>query len=344
MLINAGWRVEIINPDFEGSDESGIRFRRIMLPSRRLGRMWQARKAALSAIQKSRADICTLHDPELLPLLLELKHVPIQTTYDAHEDLPAQMCNKPWLPPGFRILGAKASSAMLNRYLPYADGVIAATDGIADKLSPLNERLCVFRNRPTEQDFNLFDIARSCTKRMPKAICYAGAISEKRGLFRMIACCFQAGATLMLAGRFESDALKKKAEGMSEYACVKYLGVLDRSEIATLYAQCSAGLVLLDETPAYRDSEPIKLFEYLCAGLPVVASDFAHWRTLCSEDSVKFVNIQSEQEITQAIRNMISAPFEVDIEAARQQFGNSEDASRLLQFYAQLEEKGRPKP
>lgn len=340
-LVEAGWRVEIINPEFEGSDENGIRFRRVTVPSSRIGRMLNARKAAETALRESRADICILHDPELLPLLATLKNLPIQTVYDAHEDLPAQLYTKPWIPSVLRGIGSSIGQSLLERYLPYADGVIAATEGIAKNVEAMTDMLCVIRNRPTSQDFVLFDIERSRIKRLPRAVCYAGALSEQRGLQRMIRCCHQAEATLMLAGKFESEFLQKKVQGMPEYSSVKYLGVLNRQEIAELYAKCNAGLLLLDDTPAYRASEPIKLFEYLCAGLPVIASDFSHWRNIASLKEVSFVKSDSNDEIVSAISNALKYPVEIDVEAMRQNYGFKNDADKLIKFYQQLEEKGR---
>ncbi len=343
-LADAGWRVEIINPHFGGSGENGIRFSRVALPAARFGRMLGARRAAAEALLQSRADICVLHDPELLPLLSYLRRAVMRTAYDAHEDLPAQLRAKSWIPAPLRNSAAYGGRRLLEKYLPMADGVLTATDGIAQTLGGLNGRVCVVQNRPTQTDFALFDAARTAVTPLPNAVCYVGALTEQRGLCRMIRCCHAAGAALMLAGRFESDAVQQKAEAMPEYACVQYLGVLGRRGVAEAYAKCRAGLLLLDGTPAYRESEPIKLFEYLCAGLPVIAGDFSHWREAALPPSVSFVDIGSDDAVTAAIRQAIAQPQAVDIQTARQCFGFDADAARLLRFFDELEQKGRAQP
>lgn len=343
-LARAGWRVEIINSHFAGADESGIRFCRVALPAGRLWRMLSARRAAAEALLQSRADICVLHDPELLPLLSDLQRMAIVTAYDAHEDLPAQLRTKPWIPVSFRDAAAHWGRRLLTRYLPLADGVLTATDSIALTLEGLNDRICVVQNRPTQEDCALFDTARNSISKSPNAVCYAGALTEQRGLYRMIRCCHAAGATLLLAGAFESEAVQQRAKAMPEYACVQYLGVLGRQGVAELYAKCSAGLLLLADTPSYRESEPIKLFEYLCAGLPVIASNFLHWRELALTAGVTFVAADSDDEAASAIRQAIQSPATVDIKAARQRFGFKADEDRLLQFFDALEQKGRRQP
>lgn len=340
-LSRAGWRVEIINAHFGGTDENGIRFCRVALPGGRLWRMASARKVAAEALLQSRADICMLHDPELLPLLADLQRMVIITAYDAHEDLPAQLMTKPWIPPFLGGAAARWGRRLLTRYLPLADGVLTATGGIAQSLEGLNKRICVVRNRPTADDCILFDTARSNIAPIPKAICYAGALTEQRGIYRMIRCCHAAGGTLLLAGAFESEAVRQKAEAMPEYACVQYFGVLGRQGVAELYAKSGVGLLLLADTPSYRESEPIKLFEYLCAGLPVVASDFLHWRETVP-DGVTFV--ANDDEAVSAIRLAITRPVAVDIKIARQKFSFKTDEERLLQFFDVLEQKGRRQP
>lgn len=343
-LARAGWRVEIINAHFAGTDENGIRFCRVVLPSGRLWRMLSARRTAVDALLQSRADICVLHDPELLPLLADLQRMVIVTAYDAHEDLPAQLRTKPWIPSPLSGSAARWGHKLLTKYLPLADGVLTATGGIAQTLAGLNDRICVVQNRPTQEDCALFDAARCNATRIPNAVCYAGALTGQRGLYRMIRCCYAAGAKLLLAGAFESETIQKKAEAMPEYACVQYLGILGRQGIAELYAKCSAGLLLLSDTPSYRESEPIKLFEYLCAGLPVIASDFLHWREMALTAAVQFVAADKDDEAISAIRQIITHPFDVDIEAARQKFSFEADEDRLLQFFDALEQKGRRQP
>jgi glycosyltransferase involved in cell wall biosynthesis len=58
----------------------------------------------------------------------------------------------------------------------------------------------------------------------------------------------------------------------------RYLGWLNKERLAEELGQARAGLVLLHPTNNYQVIRPNKLYEYMAAGLPVIASDFPRWR------------------------------------------------------------------
>ena len=83
---------------------------------------------------------------------------------------------------------------------------------------------------------------------------------------------------LVIAGSCPPEYAK---ENSNEY--VSYVGNLDRAGVNALYSDSKVGLVLLYPTDNYIDSLPIKMFEYMAAGLPFVASDFDLWKSITDE-------------------------------------------------------------
>ncbi len=61
---------------------------------------------------------------------------------------------------------------------------------------------------------------------------------------------------------------------------IKYVGKLSRDKVNELYGTARAGIVIYQPAGNHYESQPIKLFEFMAAGLPVVASDFPLWREL----------------------------------------------------------------
>src|SRR3546814_8745000 len=74
--------------------------------------------------------------------------------------------------------------------------------------------------------------------------------------------------------------LEAQLRAMPEWRHVQYLGVLDRAGVRDVLARSQLGVVLLHPVSNYLDSLPIKMFEYMSAGIPVLASDFPLWRQI----------------------------------------------------------------
>ena len=102
-----------------------------------------------------------------------------------------------------------------------------------------------------------------------------------RGLLQVMrALPFAPGVKLILCGSFEDAAIEADLRAEPGWVQVHYLGEVSRDEVRQVLARCSAGLVTLLPMPSDMDSQPIKLFEYMSAELPVIAADFPLWREI----------------------------------------------------------------
>jgi len=289
-LAQNGWDVTILAPSVEKPFCDGIKFVSIPGSKNRLDGLCFLRTRILEAIEKIGARTLILHDTELMTLIPLLRNMGYKVIFDVRNE-------------SLSLPGAIALKALQRRFLPAADGVIAATGPIANRLSLIGLSPVLVRNRLTKAEISFIEHALLNEKAMKNTVCYAGLISKRCGAERVVKACFEANATLLLAGRFESDTFRSELESMHEYICVKYEGVLDRCGIASLLARSQAGLLLPYDTPCHRESEPIKLFEYLAAGLPVIASDFDYWRTLGAGNRICFA--KSDDEAARLIRKTL---------------------------------------
>lgn len=110
---------------------------------------------------------------------------------------------------------------------------------------------------------------------------YSGQLSNSRGIreiiYSVLLCkkCFPTISAL-LVGEFDSPSFKTEIEklikqlSLSEHITVK--AAVPFQEIEKFYGAAKIGLCLLHETPKFKTAIPIKLFEYMAFGLPVIAS------------------------------------------------------------------------
>jgi glycosyltransferase involved in cell wall biosynthesis len=85
--------------------------------------------------------------------------------------------------------------------------------------------------------------------------------------------------------------------------------VLGRDGVREVMARSRAGLVTLLPLPSYLDSLPIKMFEYMSAGLPVIASDFPLWRGIVQAHACGLcVDPEDPAVIAQAIAQVLADP------------------------------------
>lgn len=141
-LNQLGWRIEIINPRFEGSDENKIRFRRLPLEGNSIFKTRQKWRLITESLLMSRADVCILHEPMLLPLIPKIKRImPIQTAFLLIEREQETFLRR-------LILGR----AFLGRFLPKADSVLVKTEEQAQFLEQIGVKAAVISDADSLSD------------------------------------------------------------------------------------------------------------------------------------------------------------------------------------------------
>ena len=239
-------------------------------PAGRRERMSKTAKVVYQEAVKLDADIYHFHDPELMPYAVKLKKRGKRVIFDSHEDVPAQIMDKTWILKPLRKAVSSAFHAYETHVVKKLDAVVAATPHIAEKFTGRAKKVVVVNNYPRLDDIKFHDTP---FETRDKVFCYAGGIDELRGEKIMIEALKDIDATLVIAG--DHEAMK--------VGNVRYTGRLDRNGINDLYAQAIAGLCILKPIDNYFYSKPIKMYEYMAAGLPFVCSDFPGWRKVAEE-------------------------------------------------------------
>lgn len=219
------------------------------------------------------------HDPDFLiytPLLKLFKRS-TSIYYDIHEDLPRQILTKPYL--RFRNIISFFIEIIENLLtFLFIDKIFCATPAISNRFSFIKKNYVV-ANYPQINFLKKFII--SDFKKISNSICYIGSISFTRGLKEILNLAgLNSIDSIELIGRFENSDTELFAKAHKNWNKINYHGILSQEKLFKIVSNSKAGLCLLHPTKNYLESIPVKIFEYMAIGLPVIYSNFPFWKTL----------------------------------------------------------------
>lgn len=266
-LVNEGWTVTYAAP-FTGYDVTrepvpGVDL--LDLP-RAVGRH------RLSAIRAARAtlrqhgpqhDVVILHDPELLLATQGIRLPPV--VWDVHEDTPATVVLKPWLPRPARSV-ARFGARALERWADRRHHLILAEHAYQGR----------FRRQHVVVP-NTVVVPDEVEPAGDSEVVYIGHLSHARGARDLIRLGEilreRAGGSLQLRliGHADSDTESDLAAAASA-GVLRWDGFLPVAEALGALRGALAGLSLLHDQPNYRASMPTKVIEYMAYGVPVVST------------------------------------------------------------------------
>lgn len=250
---------------------------------------------------KEDADVYHIHEYSLLKVGLELKKkTSAKIIYDIHEDYPRQLENstigkrKPFIL--IKKLESFFAEKKENRIAKKYDYLICATPHIRDRFDKIN-RCEVVCNYP------IINKAAKIPQYDSKStsVCYIGTIFRARGITELVQAIDKTDVNLLIAGNIRPDYEKelKKENGWKK---VDWLGFLDREGVEKAMTRSLAGMVTLLPCGNIVNSLPVKMFEYMLCGIPVITSDFPLFRNIVQSNNCGIcVNPSNIDEIASAI-------------------------------------------
>jgi glycosyltransferase involved in cell wall biosynthesis len=336
----AGYDVTLIAPGDADTVVGGVPVVALRdRPRNRVERIVQRPRAAYAAALAVDADLYHFHDPEFLPYGVRLARAGKRVVYDAHEDVPVQVRYKDWIPGPVRAGVARAIGQLEAACVARLDAIVSPSASALDRLRPRQPRAVMVANYPR---FDEIGPAARWSDR-DRAACYVGGISAVRGARELVAAMTSAEVELRLAGRFEPPGLREELERSPGWQRVRYLGQLERHEIGALLAAVKVGVIPLQPIANYVEAYPVKLFEYMAAGLPVIATDVPRWRTLLEEHACGVtVPHSAPEQLGAAIMRVLEDDDEARAMgergrlAAEERYSWASQASALLALYDEL--------
>ena len=306
----------------------------------RVKRILGAGKEAMKEAAKLNADIYHLHDPELLRIARKLKKkTGAKVVYDSHEDLQKQVLDKHWIPGPLRRIVSKLVHRYEMRVTSKLDGVISVTKIICNKFRSANSNVALVANYPILGEL---EASMSVNKKL-NSICYVGGLFPTRGIKELVQSLEFCNAELLLAGNFSTPEFESELKQLDGWKKVHYYGFVNREKIAEIIHSSEVGMVTLHPTRSYKEALPIKLFEYMSVGIPVIASDFELWKPYVLDVGCGLMaDPQDPKSIASKIDYLLSNKEEASEmgergrKVAYEKYSWSSQAETLLNFYSSL--------
>lgn len=178
--------------------------------------------------------------------------------------------------------------------------------------------------------------------RLPRPVAaFIGTLSERTDV-RWLDAVAAAGHSLLLVGPRSHTAAHDALDAVLARPNVQWVGRRPHTEVPAYLAHASVGVLPYSDNDFNRASFPLKVLDYLAAGLPVVASDLPATRWL-DTDLVRLVRDPDrfETEVAAAL----AAPPDAALAEARHRFAAGHDWDvRVAQIAEVLELSGSTTP
>jgi len=340
-LARAGYAVTVIGPHSGDALQESVAIRAIVKPPSRAVRMTQTAWRVYRAALQEGADVYHFHDPELIPIALLLRARGKKVIYDVHEDYPKDIYFKPYLPRFVRRAISSIIDCIETAAARRFSAIVAVTPTIASRFASANAKTVIVRNYPYGEE--LIDRTPAPWASRSLAAAYIGTISPQRGISEMVTAIGMLPESLRGTLEIAGDEVPVHVKQQAGWSRVHHHGILDQRSTYQLLRNVRIGLSCQHPIPTFVDSIPVKIFEYMGAGLPIVVSNFPLWRRMLEEVRCAiFVNPLNPREIADALEFLLSNSPEAEAMGQRgqaavaSQFNWDSESRTLVDLYAGL--------
>lgn len=257
----------------------------------------------MRCVLKGKYDVFHFHDPELIPIGWLAKMKGNHVIYDIHEDYPAQILSKFWInkflrkPLSTLFTWLENFSAKRTRFL------ITAGPFLKERFIKINPMTEVLHNFPLSHELNI----QTGWKERSNEICFIGNITKIRGIRQVIQALEKnEDVTLNLAGNYFTQGFREELMELKGWGKVREWGWADRQTVAKIMSISKIGIVTFLPLPNHIDLRSNKMFEYMSAGIPVIASNFPSWKEVIEKRNCGIcVDPENPDAIAEAIKFLL---------------------------------------
>lgn len=349
-LAEAGYAVHIVAPgdlrDQQASCNGTIALHLVPRLQSRFGRMLVTAPRVICKAIALGADVLHIHDLELIPWALAAKLFGYRVIVDLHEDYPAAVLSKSWIPTPLRPLFALAVGCLIGLAAHTVDAVIAADEHIERQVQS-RASCCLVRtveNFPDLSRFMSTSGGASRTRFCQPTVLFLGGVNPARAILPFVQALPLLGAIpyrVQVGGRAGHPALLARLQQEPGWKFVEYLGEVPHDAVPDLLSRCALSVVLFTDEPNHQSVRSNRVFEALAAGAPVLVSNMPAWTTFIADNDCGFAaDPTDEQSIATALRNALLDPQRLEEaglngrRAVERQFSWCVQAETLVAVYS----------
>lgn len=343
-LSKAGFKVNLlVHDELENEKKEGVSIYSTHVKYHsRIKRILLGNKKMIKLAADISADVYHLHDPELLLLARKLKKMGKLVVFDSHENYALQITTKEYIPLILRPFVSKIYQQVERKLLKNVDAsIIPCSFGGKNPLEGKTRIVEYINGYPL---MNVFYDYYSQDVEKEKMICYAGGLSEQRGIRNLVKAAALSKVKLVLAGEFATEEFQQEIMSMPEMEFVEYKGKLDWTQLREIYQKAQIGMSVLLDNGQYNimDNLPTKVYEYMSMGLPVIISDSPYNQIVQREGAGICVDSSNADEIADAINRLINHSEEaknMGLKGRRlikEKWNWEEESKKLINLYSSL--------
>ena len=307
-LLSSKYRPILLAPgvsgSIEGVEHAGLGPRRGLL-----GRLFLTHPRLLWHALKSKADIFHFHDPELIPVGLLLKMTGAKVVYDVHEYYSEII---PLRAPRFaRGIVKMLCHAFLER-LPsrWFDHLVFPTEALRQEYSDLRKSSTLF-NFPllkasanaqaagVAKDFDLIFVGTVSPFRAKVMVAVAEELVRRGVPLRFVFVGIAPATIDWIRSAFDPEFVARHLHFIARVPYAEVLDYMARSRIGYNYHPMEK---------RFEVAIPMKVFEYMLAGIPVVTSAFPELERLLEADAEVVFCEEDIGSQADAIQGLLSDP------------------------------------
>jgi glycosyltransferase involved in cell wall biosynthesis len=342
-LAEAGYDVTYVVQGPADAERNKVKFVTVPAASGRKSRMLKTTRQVLREAIRLNADIYHFHDPELIPAGLLLRLRGKKVVYDVHEEVANDILHKKWLPAPLRFAVAFATNAIQKFGAACFSGIVVSRPSL-EKDFP-KKKTALVNNYPILGELEM--PASVPFDQRPRRAAYVGVMGCERGMREMVeglgALPEDYDFELLIAGEVRPSGLVDEVRDLPGFRRVKLLGQQSRKQVAELLNSSRFGIIFFLPVPNHVRSFPTKLFEYISAGIPALATDMPLWIDIVEKGGFgKVVDINNPKAVADKIMWMTDHPDECRAmgergrQAVQTEFNWGVEAARLLKLYERI--------